>query len=440
MRIAVLAFALAACTGQAVPDRAPLPELPDYQPTQVFAPDPNALFPNDGTCTIASGEGALIIEVLDGFPAEDVLRIGDLIVEVEGVRTASTEALLSVMSGRPPGDTVDVTVDRRGELVSIDLMLQAADNDPDRGLMGIVPASDYSVYEPPQLPLVEQAAGPQRHVFVEEDLYLLDPLGTEWQLFAADVDADFATVAMGNEVYMLHEPASAPTIRALGTGEVTEIRASDWRFLRPLASIGGLILMSSVVSADQNLTTVTNIAVVAVDVATRQVVWEWAPGASPNELPVLAEVGYRSPAGEFAVVTLAEIPQDTETTAQRYHVLLDTEGSELSGWGERDRRFIPDNVVLAGFFDDSRVLYAAAAEGGFQVATFSLADGTASQVGVAQGANDGAPPRILGVGDGQHLLAIVGNELRLIDTARDLVGRPLVQNCDVRLGDFGFGA
>ncbi len=436
---ATLVSIAGACTSQTIPPRSPLPPVPPYEPTEVFAPNPDALFPNDGTCAVAAGNGALVLDILEGYPAEGTLQLADRLSAVDGHRVGSAEALLVGMAGRLPGDTVQLAVERRGEELEVDLTLQAADGNPNRGLMGIVPASSYTVHEPSALPLVPEPAGPQRHLFVQNDLYLLDPVGTEWQLFAADLDAPFATVAVGDEVYMLVDPPSSNIIRALGSGAEFDVDARDWRFVRPLTALGDLVLMSAVVAVDGDASSVSDIGVVAVDITTRRVAWQWTPGLSPNGIPVLAEIGFRSPSGVLAVVTLTEVSQDEDVTPQRYHVLLDSGGTELSAFGNPDRTFIPDNSVLAGFFEDAVVLYTELVPGGLSLSLIDLRDGTVRQVGVVPANGSGRPPRFLTVGDGRHLLSISGTELSLVDPVRDLVGRPIVRGCEVRVGDYGFG-
>lgn len=439
VQAATLAVVAGACTSQAIPARSPLPPIPPYEPTEVFAPDPDALFPSDGTCAVASGNGALVTDILGGYPAEGTLELADRLTAVDGDRVGSAEALLATMAGRRPGDTVHLTVERRGQELEADLTLQAADGDPDRGLMGIVPASSYTVHQPPDLPLVDEPVGPQRHLFVQNDLYLLDPVSTEWQLFAADVDAPFATVAVGDEVYMLVDPAGANTIRALGSGAEFDIDARDWRFVRPLTALGNLILMSAVVAIDDDPSTVSEIGIVAVDVTTRDVAWQWTPGLSPNGIPVLPEIGFRSPSGILTVVTLAEVSRDPDVTPQRYHVLLDSAGTELSAFGNPDRTFIPDNSVLGGFFEDAIVLYTEPVPGGLSLSLIELREGMVQQLGVVPPDGSGRPPRFLAVGDGRHLLSISGAELSVVDPVRDLTGRPIIRGCEVRVGDYGFG-
>lgn len=437
--LVALVLVAAACTSQQVPARSRLPAIEAYEPTAAYEVDPAEVFPNDGTCAVASGEGARVLEILEGYPAEEVLRLADVIVEAEGHRISSAEALLTVMSGRAPGEVVELIVLRSGDRVPVEVLLHAVDAEPNRGLMGIIPTSIYSVHDPGSVPLVETPAGPQRHIFIGDDLYLLDPLSIEWQLHAEDVGTDLATVALGSEVYALANPTNSTAVLALRSGEIFDVAAGDWRFVRPLGTVGGLVLMSSVKSADETLATVSDIGVVAVDLGAGTVAWEWRPGTSPNTLPLLADTAFRSPSGALAALTLSEITSETDITPQRFHVLLDADGNELTGWGSASRTFVPDNAVLSGFFNESLVMYGGLVEAGLQLAVFSLEDASASEIGVVNLDGSGQPPRFLTVGDGRHLLAITTDEVSLVDSERNVMGRPIIRSCDIRLGDFGFG-
>ena len=62
---------------------------------------------------IPGGEGALIIETLEGSPAEDAgLKAGDVVVEADGSPIEVTEDLQRVVRDRKSGDRIDLTVMR----------------------------------------------------------------------------------------------------------------------------------------------------------------------------------------------------------------------------------------------------------------------------------------------------------------------------------------
>jgi PDZ domain-containing secreted protein/Zn-dependent protease len=59
-----------------------------------------------------SGSGARIVEVVDGSPAEDALRTGDVIVEVEGEAIRTAADVVDAVRSRPAGTELTVIVER----------------------------------------------------------------------------------------------------------------------------------------------------------------------------------------------------------------------------------------------------------------------------------------------------------------------------------------
>lgn len=70
-------------------------------------------------------------------PAGQVLKIGDEIIRLNGVDIAATDDLAEAMTGKAPGDTVSIEVERGAEPVSFDIELAAFEDDPDRPFIGI---------------------------------------------------------------------------------------------------------------------------------------------------------------------------------------------------------------------------------------------------------------------------------------------------------------
>ncbi|MEW6473807.1 MAG: site-2 protease family protein [Actinomycetota bacterium] len=59
-----------------------------------------------------SGSGARILEVVEGSPADDVLRVGDVIVEVDGQPIRTAADVVDAVRSRPAGTDVPVGVER----------------------------------------------------------------------------------------------------------------------------------------------------------------------------------------------------------------------------------------------------------------------------------------------------------------------------------------
>ena len=69
--------------------------------------------------------GVLVVEVNQELGAKDILRVGDIIVAVEGEECNSMSALSGVVNGFYAGDTVTLDVYRNGETLILSLILSA---------------------------------------------------------------------------------------------------------------------------------------------------------------------------------------------------------------------------------------------------------------------------------------------------------------------------
>lgn len=72
------------------------------------------------------GPGARISDVTPGGPAADAgLRAGDVVTEVDGELVADPTALIVAIRSGAPGDTITLTVDRDGDISTVDVVLSA---------------------------------------------------------------------------------------------------------------------------------------------------------------------------------------------------------------------------------------------------------------------------------------------------------------------------
>jgi PDZ domain-containing protein len=82
--------------------------------------------------------GAEVVLVQPDAPADGELEVGDVIVEAEGDDVTSTSELQRAMSDLDPGDQASLTVERgEGERVELTLGTRAADQDPNRAVVGV---------------------------------------------------------------------------------------------------------------------------------------------------------------------------------------------------------------------------------------------------------------------------------------------------------------
>jgi Lon-like protease len=83
-------------------------------------------------------QGAEVESVLPDRPADGKLRAGDVIVEARGTRIRTRDDLLRAMEPVTPGDEVTLRVRRGEETLTLRLATEAAEDDEDRAVFGIV--------------------------------------------------------------------------------------------------------------------------------------------------------------------------------------------------------------------------------------------------------------------------------------------------------------
>ena len=84
-----------------------------------------------------SGDGAEVVLVQPGSPAEGVLQVGDVIVEAEGEEIESIDDLRRALDDVEPGQDVELTVQRAEERVDLTSATQASPDEPNRAVMGV---------------------------------------------------------------------------------------------------------------------------------------------------------------------------------------------------------------------------------------------------------------------------------------------------------------
>jgi PDZ domain-containing protein len=80
----------------------------------------------------------VINEIVDGVPAASALELGDTVRSVNGRTIASVEDFLPALEGYQVGDLIDMTVEREGSVVDVEVELAARDDEPEDPMIGIV--------------------------------------------------------------------------------------------------------------------------------------------------------------------------------------------------------------------------------------------------------------------------------------------------------------
>jgi PDZ domain-containing protein len=84
-----------------------------------------------------TGQGAAVESILGGMPAEGVLRVGDIIVAVDGLPIETTNALIDRVRRHQVGDTVTLTIRRDGQVQDVVVGTKPAPNEPGRPVVGV---------------------------------------------------------------------------------------------------------------------------------------------------------------------------------------------------------------------------------------------------------------------------------------------------------------
>ncbi len=109
---------------------------------EVLSPTIRGIFYNDPI-------GVPIVSIIEGSGAERAgMRAGDIIVGINDIQIRTPQDLAKVRL--TPGEQIEVRVLRDGELMSMQVTVTPAQDDPSRGLIGII--RDMFPYMPPKVP------------------------------------------------------------------------------------------------------------------------------------------------------------------------------------------------------------------------------------------------------------------------------------------------
>jgi PDZ domain-containing protein len=84
-----------------------------------------------------TGQGAEVQSVIPGMPADGVLRVGDIIVAVDGEPAPTTNARIERVRRHQVGDSVVLSVQRDGQIQQIVLGTRSSPSEPGRPIIGV---------------------------------------------------------------------------------------------------------------------------------------------------------------------------------------------------------------------------------------------------------------------------------------------------------------
>ena len=86
-----------------------------------------------------SGEGVLVMAVAEGAPADGLLEVGDVIVEIADTAVSMRDEAIEAILANQVGDTIAVVVRRADELIELEVTLVEHTDDPGQPMVGFVP-------------------------------------------------------------------------------------------------------------------------------------------------------------------------------------------------------------------------------------------------------------------------------------------------------------
>ncbi len=172
-------------------------------------------------------KGVLVTTLIEGMPAAEILQPGDHIIELEGEQVQTAEQLIERLQGKTISDTVELTVNRDGQLQAYEIGFSTfpeAFNAPaDRVGIGIsAPITDRDVtFDPPVEIDTDQIGGPSAGLMFSLEIYN--------QLVAEDLTKGYKIAGTGT----INEDGSVGRIGGAGQKVVAADRAGAAYFLAP---------------------------------------------------------------------------------------------------------------------------------------------------------------------------------------------------------------
>ena len=105
-------------------------------------------------------EATEVLDVARGSGADGALKVGDELLSVDDVDITASADVVTAVQAVSPGDTVQVTVRRDREEITVPVRTKAAQDDPGRAQLGIVVGPGYEFPYEVDLAVAENVGGP----------------------------------------------------------------------------------------------------------------------------------------------------------------------------------------------------------------------------------------------------------------------------------------
>ncbi|WP_103105896.1 SepM family pheromone-processing serine protease [Brevibacillus reuszeri] len=143
-------------------------------------------------------QGVWVMGTLEGLPAKQVLKIGDVITSVDGVRTAEAKDLLQALAKKSAGDKVEITYIRDGQEAKTMLTLVPLPESKAVGI-GVRPDNKQNISIPKTVAIASQGiGGPSAGLMMTLEIY--DQLNTSLDLTKGYKIAGTGTISLDGTV------------------------------------------------------------------------------------------------------------------------------------------------------------------------------------------------------------------------------------------------
>ncbi|WP_174733818.1 SepM family pheromone-processing serine protease [Mesobacillus harenae] len=116
--------------------------------------------------------GVYVFSVLPDMPAEEKLKPGDLIVEVDGQELTTSEEFIEYVGGKQAGTEIELSFKRNGKSKSAELILKPLPGEPERAGVGIFPVDDKEIIVKPPVNLkTDEIGGPSAGFMFSLEIY-----------------------------------------------------------------------------------------------------------------------------------------------------------------------------------------------------------------------------------------------------------------------------
>lgn len=143
-------------------------------------------------------QGVWVMGTIDGLPAKKVLKIGDVITSVDGIPTPEAADLLTVLSKKKAGDSVEIAYIRDGQEAKTVITLVPLPDSKSVGI-GVRPDNKQNIVIPKKVNIASQGiGGPSAGLMMTLEIY--DQLETNTDLTKGYKIAGTGTISLDGTV------------------------------------------------------------------------------------------------------------------------------------------------------------------------------------------------------------------------------------------------